>query len=214
MLTVKQVQAYKLLNDPSEQELAQIYLDKPMMQVMKMPVEEVELAATKMEVEFVNIPATLEEVIYLKEDGTWTLQPKGKAYGMINDWGKLTGGEYFDFKTYSGEGDEAIFWANIDKLLSILYRPIAFGSDVGYTLEPYRGSYDEKGMKIDTSIYLTMPADILNGALAFFFSVKKRCGKSSLSYLMRKQNGMSSVKSGGGTALSRRWLRMFLKSKS
>jgi hypothetical protein len=75
-------------------------------------------------------------------------------YGFINDWDKLTGGEWIDIENYSKD-----LLKNAHKIMSIIYRPIERRYLDKYSIVPYEGSNDD---------LKDVPASWFLGAMVFF----------------------------------------------
>ena len=184
-MTVSQVAKYLSLTDPSPIEAAMCYLNVGMDEVRKLTPDQIEHAAERME-DYKSIPAIFQERLWL--DGEeWNREGKGVEYGIVNDWGKLTGGEYFDVKEFQQD-----YYQNATKILAVLYRPVKQRYGKSYDIEPYNGvdGHEKFG---------TLPAQYLHGVMLFFCNVRRNCSKTSLSYLTTKGKEMNLAKSGDGT---------------
>lgn len=184
-MTVSQVARYLSITDPSDIEAAMCYLNCTMQEVRKLTPDQIEHAAERMR-DYQSIPAIYQERLWLNGE-EWNRDGKGVEYGTINDWGKLTGGEYFDVKEFQED-----FYANATKILAVLYRPVTQRYGKSYEIEPYNGvdGHEKFG---------TLPAQYLHGVMLFFCNVRKSCARTSLSYLTDKAKEMNSAKSGDGT---------------
>jgi hypothetical protein len=82
----------------------------------------------------------------------------GTKYGFIPDWEMFTLGEWIDM-----DSNVTDFWQNVDKIMSILYRPIT---------RSYKDSYEiaDYSAKEDLTDIQYLPADIIAGALLFFLN--------------------------------------------
>lgn len=187
-LTVSQVSRYLSINDPSDIEAAACYLDKPMAEVRKLPLHDIEAAAVNM-ASIDSIPAIFKERLWLADDGTWNTEGKGKEYGILNDWDKqITAGEYADIKEY-----QRSFYPNATRILSILYRPVVERYGNKYKIEEYKGTDGHE-------VFASMPAKYLNGVLFFFSRVKENCSRNLISSTVERLTSLA--KSGGGTVRS------------
>jgi len=177
--TVGQIARYLSIEEPTDMEAAACYYNCSVMEVRKRSADEIEEAAERM-ADINSIPAIFQERIWHK-DGKWNTEGEGKEYGMLNDWGKIKAGEYFDVKEYQKE-----FYPNATRILSILYRPVVERYGHSYRIEPYTSTDGHE-------IFSTLPAQYLNGVMLFFCKVKRNCARTSASYLTRKANPTSSV---------------------
>jgi hypothetical protein len=198
-MTVSQVARYLSITDPSDIEAAMCYLNASMEDVRKLTPDQIEHAADRM-CDYESIPAIYQERLWLKSDGTWNRHGDGVEYGVLNDWEKLTGGEYFDIHELKQN-----FYPNATKILAVLYRPVAQRYGKSYRVQPYEGvdGHERFG---------TLPAQYLHGVMLFFCNVTKNCARTSLSYLKATANTTSLAKSGATTGLLRKWLVAFSRS--
>ena len=100
-------------------------------------------------------------------------QHKWKTYGFVPDVNKISFGEWLDLESNCKD-----FPKNLNKILSILYRPIH--SEIGnkYKIEQYTA---EHLTNCDT--FNDMPLSIANGALVFFLNIENELLNLSLEYL-------------------------------
>lgn len=118
---------------------------------------------------------------------------KGKKYGFIPDWEEFTAGEYIDLESYLSD-----FWANAEKVLAILYREIDYEGKKTYTIKPYTA-------KEDSEPFLEVPADLVSGALVFFWTIRADSIENMRSELLAAAARVqSSIASGAGTQRSTR----------
>ena len=88
-----------------------------------------------------------------------TFEFKGTEYGFIQNLDDITVGEYLDIDTYQKSE------SSINKLMSVLYRPIVKKVGKDYSIEKYSGvkNYED---------FLELPAVYYFGAMVFFCSLK------------------------------------------
>ena len=100
-------------------------------------------------------------------------QHKWKTYGFVPDVNKISFGEWLDLESNCKD-----FPKNLNKILSILYRPIH--SEIGnkYKIEQYTA---EHLTNCDT--FNEMPLSIANGALVFFSNIENELLNRSLEFL-------------------------------
>jgi hypothetical protein len=100
-------------------------------------------------------------------------QHKWKTYGFVPDVNKISFGEWLDLESNCKD-----FPKNLNKILSILYRPIS--SEIGnkYKIEQYTA---EHLTNCDT--FNEMPLSIANGALVFFSNIENELLNLSLEFL-------------------------------
>lgn len=70
-------------------------------------------------------------------DIIFTFELNGVTYGLENDWGNMTWGQWTDLEVFS-QPDK--IEQNIHVILSLLYRPIKIENGQKYTLEKYKSS--------------------------------------------------------------------------
>jgi len=99
--------------------------------------------------------------------------PEGKEQlmGFIPNIEKMTFGEYVDANTYFED------WANMHKLMAVLFRPVKMISGERYQIRDYEGTatYGE-AMK-------SMPVDIAIGARVFFYRLSMKLARGTLKSL-------------------------------
>ena len=88
---------------------------------------------------------------------------KGKRYGFIPDWTKLTVGEFADLETYCQGGT----FENLHKIMGVLYREVYLETAAGYEI----ALYDADKKRQEDMRELTM--DVAMGALVFFCNIEK-----------------------------------------
>lgn len=122
-----------------------------------------------------------------------TFELQGKKYGFIPDWEEFTAGEYIDMESYLSD-----FWENAARVMSLLYREIDFHGKKGYTIKPYTA-------KEDYEPFYELPADIVSGALLFFWTIRTESIQSMQSDLLAAAARVQSyIPSGAGTQRSTR----------
>jgi len=116
----------------------------------------------------------------------------GVKYGFIPNLNDITWGEFVDIETYQGD------FANIHKLMAILYRPIVKEWRDNYEIEFYTGSAKYAHIMKDS------PSDIALGAMVFFCALGMELLNNSLKSLVERANQMKNkptlVKNGDGIA--------------
>ena len=103
-----------------------------------------------------------------KFKNTFTLN--GINYGFIPKLNEITLGEYVDLDSYLSD------WDNMNKAMSILFRPIIAKRRNKYIIEDYEGS--------DVYDLTEMPLDVVFGSMVFFWNLRKELQKHILSYLV------------------------------
>ena len=93
----------------------------------------------------------------------------GLEFGFIPKLDDMSFGEYVDLDTYLAD------WQQMDKAMSVLFRPVTFTKKNKYLIEEYESStkYNLKEMTLD----------IVFGSLVFFYNLRSELQKHILSYL-------------------------------
>ena len=100
-------------------------------------------------------------------------QNKWKDYGFVPDINAISFGEWLDLDSNCKD-----FPKNLNKILSILYRPISNQLGNKYTIEPYTSAHLK-----NADDFNEMPLSIANGALVFFSTIEKELVNTSLQFL-------------------------------
>lgn len=110
--------------------------------------------------------------------------PEGvdQLMGFIPNLEKMTFGEYIDASNYFTD------WANMHKLMAVLFRPVKIISAERYQIRDYQGSsmYGE-AMK-------EMPLDIALGAQVFFYRLSMKLARGTLKFLENHQELLNKSK--------------------
>ena len=93
----------------------------------------------------------------------------GLEFGFIPKLDDMSFGEYVDLDTYLAD------WQQMDKAMSVLFRPVTFTKKNKYLIEEYESAtkYNLKEMTLD----------IVFGSLVFFYNLRNELQKHILSYL-------------------------------
>lgn len=122
-------------------------------------------------------PETIGEVIaFFKEtidEPKAEHQHKWKTYGFVPDVNKISFGEWLDLESNCKD-----FPKNLNKILSILYRPISSEIGTKYKIEPYTAEH-----LTNCDDFNDMPLSIANGALVFFSNIENELLNRSLEFL-------------------------------
>ena len=86
-------------------------------------------------------------------------------YGLMSDMSSLNFGGWVDLEYLTTEGVEK----NIEKIMSVMYRPIIKEDTNGFVLE----EYDHDKMKERSELFLDLPIDYFWGVSNFFFNLVK-----------------------------------------
>lgn len=96
-----------------------------------------------------------------KTDVVLTFEYNGVTYGMENDWGNMTWGQWTDLEVFSQKDKVQ---ENIHIIMALLYRPIIVNDGKSYTLE----KFDSKTVMKRAEIFKHIPVDYWFGASTFF----------------------------------------------
>lgn len=120
----------------------------------------------------------LNKVFEAKTEFITTFKLKGIEFGFIPELDNITLGEYIDLDTYLGD------WDNMDKAMSVLYRPITNKNKNRYTIEDYKESDNNKLLKY-------IPLNIVMGSLVFFWNLNNELLQTTLRYLNKEAKKMN-----------------------
>lgn len=117
-------------------------------------------------------------------------------YGFIPDWTKLTVGEYADLETMCNQG----MFEYLEKIMSVMYRPITKSKNGMYEIERYEPSKDRE------EAMLKCPMDVVVGAVVFFCDIAEVLSTTMQPYLTKDQKlpkkgkRIKYIQNGDGTA--------------
>jgi hypothetical protein len=96
----------------------------------------------------------------------------GVEYGFEPKIDEISFGAYIDLDTYMAD------WQQMEKAMSVLFRPVTFTKKKKYLIEEYESAtkYDLKEMTLD----------IVFGALVFFWRLRSELQKHILSFLVNQ----------------------------
>ena len=126
---------------------------------------------------------------------------EGRTYAFIPDWTKLTVAEFADMETYCNKG----LFDHLEKIMAVMYRPIAAEEFDMYDLEPYTASKQRQ------ALMLQCPMDVCVSAVVFFCNIQKALATTTQAY--SKNQGTEKTirpkrwrRNGGGTKSFIGWL--------
>ena len=120
--------------------------------------------------DFNSIVETITKTLNLKSELITLTKHNGIQYGFIPSIENITVDEAADLDTYMGEVSK------FDKAMAVLYRPTISSNNDKYLIKDYEG----KGESLD----LTM--DLVNGALVFFYNLRKDLLSCTLNYIQKE----------------------------
>jgi len=140
--------------------------------------------------DFVEISLLLTKTINKQSIFVDRFTLNGIEYGFIPNIDKMSFGEYIDLDTYIKNPDD------MNKVMSILYRPIIKKSFGKYLIVDYTGEEDY-------TIMDKAPMNVVNGAMVFFYHLGSELLKSIQNYLQSElkillASGQVSEKDGDG----------------
>ena len=97
---------------------------------------------------------------------------EGRTYAFIPDWTKLTVAEFADMETYCNKG----LFDHLEKIMAVMYRPIAAEEFDMYDLEPYTASKQRQ------ALMLQCPMDVCVSAVVFFCNIQKALATTTQAY--------------------------------
>lgn len=133
----------------------ELFVHKKMIQIFcNVPLLDVEHMRKS---DFDSITETIKGFLDEVPELTKTFTLKGIEYGFIPDFDEISFGEFVDLDTLTGN------WAEMDMLMSILYRPIRKKKGKKYTIQPYKADKNED--------FKEMPLGIVIGSQLFFWNI-------------------------------------------
>jgi len=136
-----------------------------------------------------------EKLLYLsKQDNRLTkfVTIDGVKYGFHPNLSNISTGEFADLDSLCQDFNE-----NLHLIMSVLYRPVILEKLGKYQIKPYEGEIEERGELFKNK----MPANIVNGALVFFWILGDDYLKNMQEYSGWEQeatSNSSSLNDGGG----------------
>ena len=158
----------------STTEILSLYLGLTPEELKDLPVDQIE---------FVSGILT-QHILNPKNDLVYTFEHNGVTYGLENDWGNMTWGQWTDMEVFSQ--DDKIT-DNIHVLMALLYRPIITEKNGTYKLEKFKSSV----VMDRASEFLTLPVHLWFSCSNFFFHISKEyvtVTSRSLRKRIRRQN--------------------------
>ena len=132
---------------------------------------------------------TLTEMFEQKPNLVSKFKLNKKEYGFHPQLDDLTLGEYIDLDTFIGD------WENIEKAMSVLYRPVVNKIKEKYIIEEYKVGKDQE--------MLDMPMDAVLSSIFFLWNLGIDLSKAMMNYLDKEQTQaltqyLTSQPNGGG----------------
>jgi len=116
---------------------------------------------------------TLTEMFEQKPNLVSKFKLNKKEYGFHPQLDDLTLGEYIDLDTFIGD------WENIEKAMSVLYRPVVNKIKEKYIIEEYKVGKDQE--------MLDMPMDAVLSSIFFLWNLGIDLSKAMMNYLDKEQ---------------------------
>jgi hypothetical protein len=116
---------------------------------------------------------TLTEMFEQKPNLVSKFKLNKKEYGFHPQLDDLTLGEYIDLDTFIGD------WENIEKAMSVLYRPVVNKLKEKYIIEEYKVGKDQE--------MLDMPMDAVLSSIFFLWNLGIDLSKAMMNYLDKEQ---------------------------
>lgn len=113
-------------------------------------------------------------------DLVYTFKHEGVTYGLENDWGNMTWGQWTDMEVFS-QPDKIV--DNIHVLLALLYRPIEKEKGTNYKLVKFKSSE----VMDRAELFRTVPIVIWFSVANFFFLISKEFVSNTNRSLKRKE---------------------------
>ena len=107
---------------------------------------------------------------------------EGVKYGFHPNLSEISTGEFADLDTLCQDFNE-----NLHLIMAILYRKVTIERYGKYQIEPYDGEVEERARLFKKQL----PANVVNGALVFFWTIGRDYLNDSLSSLVEEQQTKS-----------------------
>lgn len=143
-----------------QKKMVEIFCGVPLSEVVKFKYKSI-----------VQIVKTLSDMFDNKPKLKEMFKMNGIEFGIIPQLSEMTFGEFVDLDTYVND------WENMDKAMSVLFRPIK---------EKFRGRYLINDYTAEEeNDFKNMPLDVALGAVFFLFNLNKELTRNTLSYLQK-----------------------------
>ena len=153
-ITIKKYQKFlKASKNADEIEMLSVLCNVSVNVIKKMKVKDRKMIVEKMNT-FINKKPS-EELQNI-------IEFKGKEYGFIPNFSKLTTGEFVDLESYMKDSNESLH-----HIMSILYRPIVKRQGKFYNIESYNPNLET------AEKFLDLPMTFVLSAFNFFFHLGK-----------------------------------------
>lgn len=162
-ITLEQYQRYLLIEEPTNEDLLEIFLNFKREAIKNIKLSEV----TRMVGHLVELFNT-EQELKLK------FVLNGVRMGFIPSLDDITYGENKDVTNYVND------WQTMHKAMAVLYRPITQNKGDKYLIEEYNGTRKYSEMMKQ------MPLSVAMGALVFFYNLTNELLKHIPSYLQKE----------------------------
>lgn len=163
-------------------EILSLYLDLEPKELKGLPVDEIKYAE-----EIITQHLNLEKT----NDVVFCFEFQGVNYGLENDWGNMTWGQWTDMEVYS---QSDVIQDNIHIIMALLYRPIKIQNGTKYTLE----KFNSDDVMARAELFKDLPVSYWYGASTFFLLI------SNL-YIKDIQNSLKT------TMLIEKWMKPMRK---
>lgn len=170
-LTIRQYQTIQKNPNKfvSETEILALYLGLTPDELKDLPVDQIE---------FVSSVLT-QHILNPRPDLIYTFKHNEVTYGLENDWGNMTWGQWTDMEVFSQ--DDKIT-DNIHILMALLYRPITKEKNGTYKLEKFKSSE----VMDRAEEFLDVPVQYWFSCANFFFHISNEYATVTKRSLMRR----------------------------
>ena len=174
----------------STTEVLSLYLGLTPEELKDLPVDQIEFVSGILTQHILN---PINDILY-------TFEHNGVTYGLENDWGNMTWGQWTDMEVFSQ--DDKIT-DNIHVLMALLYRKVIKQKDGTYKLEKFKSAE----VMDRAEEFLTLPVQYWFSCSNFFFHISKEyvgVTKRSLKKRQRRERFLLTLM---------RWIPSFLLPK-
>jgi len=179
-ITLGQYQRFIEIEDATNEDLISCFLNLSLDQINNIKASE-----------FDRLVSIINDLFLEKQEHQLTFDLEGVSYGFIPNLDAISYGENKDVTTYVND------WANMDKAMSVLYRPIKQKQGRKYVIDEYQNNTIQEY----SNTMKKMPLSIVMGSMVFFYHLTSELLSCIPNYLEKEaekqtKKGNISVKNG------------------
>lgn len=168
-ITLRQYKRYeKIVNTNKGDEHSERFIHLKMLEIFCGI--DYEHAAAMTLVDYERLVVQLYDILQREPQLVMRFEMGDSEFGFIPDLEEMTFGEFVDLDTYIHD------FANIEKAMAVLYRPLKYKKGNRYTIQKYKGDLYHDAM-------LDMPMDAVVSSIVFFYRLGIDLSNAMMSYL-------------------------------